>query len=100
MGESDSMSLTEVLAIVFVAAVLLTVPVGVIWGIVDYVKKSPRRRERGGGSAGGSGLGPVLMDLDRLTRPSVEHVVEAQNRVIRCEDDACGDDPPGRLPPV
>ncbi len=93
------MSLKEILVLVFVAVMLLTVPVGVIWGIVDYVKNG-RRRERRGGSSG-AGIGPAMQELDRLVaRPSVEYVVEAQNRVVQCEDDQ-GDPPdtPGK-PPV
>ena len=45
-------------------------------------------RERRSGS-GGAGLGAAMQELDRLVaRPSVEHTVEAENRVLRREDDA------------
>ena len=87
------MPIKEILLLLVVIAVLLTVPVGVIWGIVDYVKNGRRRERRGGG---GAGIGSAMMELDRLVaRPSVEYVVEAQTQVTRREDDQGGDDPPG-----
>lgn len=43
-------------------------------------------------SESGGGAAPVLMELDRLTRPSVEHVVEAQDAVQKQEKPGVGGD--------
>jgi hypothetical protein len=95
MGGGFAVPLKEVLLLIVVIVVLLTVPVGVIWGIVDYVKNGHRRERRGG--SGGAGIGPAMMELDRLVaRPSVEYVVEAQTQVMRREDDQ--GDPPDAPP--
>ncbi len=84
------MALKQIFLCVAAAAVLIGMPVVVIWSIVDYLRH-PKRERRGGGA--GYVLGPALVELDRLVaRPSVEHTVEAENRVERREDDQ-GDPP-------
>jgi hypothetical protein len=60
-----------------------------IWSIVDHVRNGHKRERRGGG--GGAGLGGAMLELDRLVRPSVEHTIEAQNQVLRREDDQGGE---------
>ena len=45
-----------------------------------YYRQSPQ----GGGASG------VLQELDRLTRPSVEHVLEAQDLATKKEDEGVG----------
>ena len=83
------MNLNELLALALAAALLLGVPALLIWAAVDHVRNGRKRERR---STGGGGLGGVLIDLDRLVRPSVEHTVEAETRVLRREDD--DGDPP------
>src|SRR5262245_26398735 len=53
------------------------------WGYIYY-------RQSSGGR--GSGIGSVFLELDRLTRPSVEHVVEVQNTPV-VDADETGDPP-------
>jgi hypothetical protein len=39
-----------------------------------------------------AGIGAAMQELDRLmARPSAEHIVEAQNPVVKREDDKGGD---------
>lgn len=83
------MSLKEILLLVVAIAITLALPIALVWSMVDHVRNSHKRERRGGG--GGAGLGGAMQELDRLTRPSVEHVVEAQNQTLRREDDQGGD---------
>jgi hypothetical protein len=78
-----AMNLKEVLAIIVALTILVGVPAFMIWGVVDHVRNGRKRERR---STGG-GIGGVLVELDRLVRPSVEHTVEAETRVLRREDD-------------
>jgi hypothetical protein len=80
-----------ILELIFLLAVLIGIPFVCVWAIVDQVKHGKNRPRRGGGGVSGA-----FMELDRLTaRPSVEHVVEAQNLVLRRDDDeGDGNDPP------
>jgi hypothetical protein len=93
MGDAARM---RVLELIFLLAMLIGIPLVIAWSIVVHVKHGKNRPRRSGSAMGG-----VLMELDRLTaRPSVEHVVEAQNLVLRREDDeGDGNDPPGTAPP-
>jgi hypothetical protein len=89
MAEATRM---RVLELIILLAMLFGIPIAIVWSIVDHVKHGKNRPRRSGSAMGG-----VLMELDRLTaRPSVEHVIEAENLVLRREDDdADGNDPPG-----
>jgi hypothetical protein len=80
----------EALAIVVGLLILLGVPALMILGAVDHIRNSRKRERRGTGVAA---IGNALQELDRLVaRPSVEHTVEAETRVLRREDD--DGDPP------
>ena len=72
-----------------VLAVLAVVgmPIFLIWSIVDYFRgKGSDRRGSGSFTAG---VGAAMQELDRvMARPSVEHIVEAENPVLRREDDS------------
>jgi hypothetical protein len=81
------MSLREIFAVVVAVAILVGLPVVLIYAAVDYVRHSTSRRSTGGSS---SGVGAALQELDRVTRPSAEHVVEAQQPVVR-QDDQSGE---------
>jgi hypothetical protein len=59
--------------------------------MIDHLRGKGRERRGSGGIS--AGVGAAMMELDRImTRPSVEHQVETQNRILRREDDN-GDDP-------
>jgi hypothetical protein len=88
MGRATAM---RVVQLIFILAVLVGIPAVCVWAIVDHLKHGKTRPRKGGGGVGGA-----FMELDRLTaRPSVEHVVESQNQVLRREDDeGDGNGPP------
>lgn len=61
--------------------------VALLWGLhrlAIYLEDQGLLYYRKGSDSGSAG-GSVLMELDRLTRPSVEHVVKAQNPTVKQE---------------
>ena len=79
-----------VLLVLLAIFVFLVVP---IWGIASFLKwlKTPisqRSAQRGG--SGGGGLGPFMIGVDKLIRPSQEFRVEAENPVVK-EDEQDGE---------
>jgi hypothetical protein len=100
------MTVKEILLLIVAIGITVGIPALMIWGVVDHVRHG-HKRERKGGGGGAAPLGSALMELDRLVaRPSVEHVVEAENKVVRREDDQGGrvagvaapSAPPGPVP--
>jgi hypothetical protein len=83
------MTLTQILALVAGAAIIIGLPAMLIWSIVDHLRG--RGSERKGGSAS-AGIGAAMVELDRLmARPSAEHIVKAKNQILKREDDQGGD---------
>jgi hypothetical protein len=72
-----------VLAVLF----LVGIPITLVWSMVDYFRgKGSERRGSGSFTAG---VGAAMQELDRvMARPSAEHLVEAENPVLRREDDS------------
>ena len=70
---------------------LVFVPATMIWSIIDHLRGKGSER-RGGSGTISAGIGAAMLELDRLmTRPSVEHQVEAERPILKREDDAGGD---------
>ena len=76
-------------------AVLMFVvaPIGMIWCIVDLIRgKKGTDDERRGGGGISNVVGGAMLELDRLlTRPSVEHTIDAEHPTLKREDDSGGD---------
>jgi hypothetical protein len=71
-------------------AVLIILPVAMLWAMLDHFRKSGSERVGSGGLS--AGIGAAMQELDRLmTRPSVEHQIEAEQPVLKREDDQGGD---------
>ena len=84
------MTLVQILAIVVGIAALIGVPAVLIWSMIDYTRT--RASERPGSGSMTAGIGAAMQELDRLmARPSAEHIEEAENPVLKREDDS-GDD--------
>jgi hypothetical protein len=75
-----------VLAVLF----LVGLPIMLVWSMVDYFRgKGSDRRGSGSFTAG---VGAAMQELDRImARPSAEHIVEAENPILRREDDSGAD---------
>ena len=71
-------------------AMLVALPVAMIWSMVEHFRTRPSDRKGSGGIS--AGIGAALHELDRMVaRPSVEHQVETEQRVLKREDGKCGD---------
>jgi len=80
------MTFVQILAIMAGVGFAVGVPAMLIWSIVDHHRNRGSQR-RGSGSMT-AGIGAAMQELDRLmARPSAEHIVEAQNPVVKREDD-------------
>jgi hypothetical protein len=76
----------------FVLAILTLVgmPIFLVWSMVDYF--GGKGSERRGSGSFTAGVGAAMQELDRvIARPSVEHIVEAANSVLRGDDDSGAD---------
>jgi hypothetical protein len=71
-------------------AVLVGIPLGLAWTMVDYFRGKGSDRRGSGGIT--SGIGAAMQEFDRImTRPSAEHKVETEHQTLRREDDAGSD---------
>jgi hypothetical protein len=84
------MTLKQLALLALAAAILIGVPTFLIWSMVAHFRT--RASERPGSGSQTAGIGAAMQELDRLlARPSAEHIVEAQNPVLRREDDESGE---------
>lgn len=85
------MAIKTILLSIAAVAVLVVMPIVMVWAVVDYIRGKGRQRRSGGGSVSGF-VGAGLQEIDRLmARPSIEHQIEVENQVLKREDDAGGD---------
>jgi hypothetical protein len=74
------------LALAFV--VFIVGPVALVWTFIDGMRRKASDRPAGGGGIS-SAVGAAMLELDRIyARPSIEHQIEAENRV---QDDQSDD---------
>jgi hypothetical protein len=74
----------------FAVLVLIVVPILMVWTMIDHFRG--RGSDRSGSGGISAGIGAAMQELDRImTRPSVEHQVEIEQKVLKREDDSGGD---------
>ena len=84
------MTFSTIFLIIMAVVVLVGLPIAVVWMFLDLIRGKKSDRPGGGGIS--SFVGAGLTEIDRLlARPSVEHQVEAENQVLKREDDQGGD---------
>jgi hypothetical protein len=77
--------MAELLVILGLITVAVGFPVLMIWGLIQLW------RDKGRGGTLSSGVAGALSELDRVVRPSVEHVHEAKKSVKKQDDDIGGE---------
>lgn len=80
-------SLQTIFWLALAVLVLVGIPITLAWTMVGYFRGKGSERRGGGGFT--AGVAAAIEELDRLmTRPSAEHKIEAENPVLRREDDS------------
>jgi hypothetical protein len=69
---------------------LVVLPIVLVKSAIDHFRgRGSERRGSGGISAG---IGAAMQELDRImARPSVEHKIEAEQQILKREDDSGSD---------
>lgn len=71
------------------AAMFIVLPIVMIRSMVQHLRTPASKRPGSGGVS--AGVGAALRELDRMiARPSVEHQVDTEQRVLKREDDQGG----------
>lgn len=84
------MTLQAIFWSILAVVMLIGVPIVLIWAAVDHFRGRGSDRRGSGGIS--SGVGAAMQELDRLmTRPSVEHQIEAEKQTLKREDDRGGE---------
>jgi hypothetical protein len=80
------------LILVIVAAVLVLVvgPIALVCAFVAGIRRKASERPSGGGGISNI-VGGAMLEMDRFVRPSVEHTIAAEHRVLKREDDQGGE---------
>jgi len=79
------MTSLQVLGICVGVVLIVGVPAMMIYAAVDHYRTPASKRRSNGATTGVVG---AMVELDRITRPSVEHTIEAQTPIIRHEDES------------
>ena len=71
-------------------AMLVILPIIFVKAMVDYFRGRGSQRKGSGGIS--AGIAGAMQELDRIiTRPSVEHMIETEQPVLKRDDDSGGD---------
>jgi hypothetical protein len=82
---TDFSLMLEMLLIVAVLATTVVVPIIMVRGLIQMYRDKDRTGTISSGIAG------MMTELDRVVRPSVQHVVEVKESVASHEDDIGGE---------
>jgi hypothetical protein len=80
--------LHQVLAVLVIAALFATFIFLPVWMVRDIIQG---RRERRGGGSVSSGIVGMMTEIDRVVRPSVQHVIEVEDLADEEDDDIGGE---------
>jgi hypothetical protein len=82
---SETPPMFETLAIVAVIAVAVFMPAFMVRGVITMYRDKDRT------STISSGIAAAMTEVDRLVRPSTQHVIEVKDSVESHEDDIGGE---------
>jgi hypothetical protein len=69
---------------------LVVLPIVFVVAMIDHFRGRGSQRKGSGGIS--AGIAGAMRELDRIvTRPSVEHMIETEQPVLKREDDSGGD---------
>lgn len=80
--------LHQMSAVLVIAALFATLILLPIWMVRDVILG---RRERRGGGSVSSGIAGMMTEIDRVVRPSVQHVIEGEDLAAEEDDDIGGE---------
>jgi hypothetical protein len=83
------MTLQILFLLIAAFAVFIIVPIALILAAIEHFRDKASERKSGGGGISGA-IGGAMLEIDKFTRPSVEHQVDAQHPILKREDDADG----------
>jgi hypothetical protein len=84
------MLLQAIFWIVMAIVMLVVVPLVFVKTTIDYFRGRGSQREGSGGIS--AGIAGAMQELDRLvSRPSAEHTIEAEQPILKREDDSGND---------
>ena len=83
------MTLQILFLLIAAFAVFIILPIALIMSAVEHFRHKASERPTGGGIS--SLVGGAMLEMDKFTRPSVEHHIAAEHQTVKREDDADGD---------
>jgi hypothetical protein len=82
----EDQPMLQILGVAALLAILVTLPVAMVRGLVQFYRDKNRS-----GTFFSSAIAGSMSEIDRVTRPSVQHVVEVQQSVAIHKDDIGGE---------
>jgi hypothetical protein len=80
------MTLQILFLLIAAFAVFIIVPIALIMSAIEHFRHKASERKSGGGGISGF-VGGAMLELDKFTRPSVEHHIETEHPILKREDD-------------
>ena len=86
------MSPFQIILLIVFLAMFVGLPLWGVYALWKWLNTDPKDRpeRQGGGGYMSNAIGGAMLELDKLTRPSVEHTIEAQSHVVE-EDEHDGE---------
>ena len=76
------MTVYEIFMLVLAIGMFVGLPIWGVYTFWQWLHTDPKDRpERPSGSVSGA-IGGVMLEIDKVTRPSVEHVIETQSHLV------------------
>jgi len=79
------MTYQQMFLLVVAAAMFIGLPIFGLYAAWQWLRADPKDRaqRKGGGGYMSNAIGGAMLEIDKLTRPSVEHQIEAERRIVK-----------------